>query len=124
MSTTNEITSAEADGLTHYTVCLRHPGASIETYACWAEDEEHAEEQARDAYPDSDVLGALDTQAIHNPYYDELQMGAGQLAVTALGVVENWESRELAGKVQLLDALLDELPWFDREDTSNAVKQD
>ena len=124
MSVANEIDSAEADCLKHFTVCLRHPDTSVGTFACWAEDDEHAQEQARSAYPDSDILGALVTIEIRNPYYEQLEHDAEQLATTALGVVENWESRQLADHVQLLDGLLDELPWFDREGMSNAVKQE
>ena len=124
MSAHDEINRAEADSLKHFTVCLRHPGATLETFACWAEDDEHAEEQARSAYPETDILGAIETMDIENPYYTVLEHDSEQLATTALGVVDNWEAKQLADHVRLLDALLDELPWFDREGTSNAVKQD
>jgi len=124
MSAANvEITTCEEDGLTHFTVCLRHPGESVETFPCWAEDSEHAEEQARNAWPDSDLMGAIKTLEIHSPYVWRLEHGADELATAALDCVMNWEKGDLAGAVNVLDDLLDELPWFDREIRERAISE-
>ncbi len=121
MSINDEINHAEAVCLQHFTVCIRHGSSSMETFPCWAENEEHADEQARNAYPESDIIGSVVTTSIENPYYNQLEHDSEDLAIVACAVVQNWEEGDLASQVALLDTLLDELQWFDRDLYKNNI---
>jgi hypothetical protein len=49
------------DGLTEYRVSLHEDKGDKFTlfFDCWAEDNDHAEEQALDAYPNGEIINSI-----------------------------------------------------------------
>ena len=55
-----QVTEIAPDGLTRYHVIYKDAASDkfTQVFACWADNFEHAYEQARDAYPDAVMVNA------------------------------------------------------------------